>query len=103
MLMRVLAGGVLAGLLGLLGGSAVPEAEGGAGEGSGGGVGSGGGTGYGGSPPQCVPPTLNEACHQLSLSSLNGRCCTCTAQGIALGVMHNDQPLAPKTYFCRFY
>jgi hypothetical protein len=46
--------------------------------------------------------TGSEICQKLSLSSLNGTPCTCAANNIySNGQLRNDQPLTPKTYYCR--
>ena len=54
---------------------------------------------------QVNPPgqaTGAEICQKASLTNINGTPCTCAANNIyANGQLTNDQPLAPRTYFCR--
>ena len=46
--------------------------------------------------------TGSEICQKLSLSNINGTACTCAANNIySNGQLVNDQPLTPKTYYCR--
>jgi hypothetical protein len=66
------------------------------------------GCGAGDSTATDEAPTAAEAealgcfgCQRFSSGSLNGVCCTCAARGISSGVLHNDEPSTPNTYYCR--
>jgi hypothetical protein len=46
--------------------------------------------------------TGSEVCQKLSLTNISGTPCTCAANNIySNGQLKNDQPLTPKTYYCR--
>jgi hypothetical protein len=46
--------------------------------------------------------TGSEICQKLSLTNINGTPCTCAANNVySNGQLRNDQPLTPKTYYCR--
>jgi hypothetical protein len=46
--------------------------------------------------------TGSEICQKLSLSNINGTPCTCAANNVySHGQLMNDQPLTPKTHYCR--
>jgi hypothetical protein len=46
--------------------------------------------------------TGSEICQKLSLANINGTPCTCAVNNVyANGQLKNDQPLTPKTYYCR--
>ncbi|HKO52583.1 MAG TPA: hypothetical protein VJV79_32975 [Polyangiaceae bacterium] len=46
--------------------------------------------------------TGSEICQKLSLTNINGTPCTCAANNVySNGKLKNDQPLTPKTYYCR--
>lgn len=46
--------------------------------------------------------TGSEICQKLSLTNIGGTPCTCAANNVySNGRLNNDQPLSPKTFFCR--
>ena len=62
-----------------------------------GGIGSGG-RGSGGAGGTCSP----YLCQKYSTTDLTGTKCSCPEHGVLCsGVLRNDQPIVPRTYFCR--
>lgn len=52
----------------------------------------------GGASGGCSP----YVCQKYSTTDLTGRSCSCLALGVPCsGVLRNDKPLTPRTYFCR--
>jgi hypothetical protein len=46
--------------------------------------------------------TGSEICQKLSFTNINSTPCTCAANNVySNGQLRNDQPLTPKTYYCR--
>ena len=46
--------------------------------------------------------TGSEICQKLSLTNISGTPCTCAANNVySRGQLRNDQPLTPKTHYCR--
>jgi hypothetical protein len=51
-----------------------------------------------------VPPysaSGAEQCQKVSMANITGQFCTCATSGVTNGGMKNDDPIVPKTYFCR--